>query len=68
MQQPTTSTRKLVDAGELAEALSISRRTVWTMVSRGAIRPYRLTAAAFRFDLEEVLQDLRQQREVRDAQ
>lgn len=62
MHQLPTS-KKLVSAAELATVLSISRRTVWTMVSRGVLRPYRLTGSAVRFDLEEVLQDLRQQRE-----
>jgi predicted site-specific integrase-resolvase len=56
--------QKFVTAEELAEVLRVTSRTVRTMVLRGLIRPYRLSNAAVRYDLQEVLQDLREQREV----
>lgn len=49
---------KLLSVNELAEALSVSRRTVYRLVQAGEIPGYRV-ANVWRFDLAEVKAALR---------
>jgi DNA-binding transcriptional MerR regulator len=58
--------RKLVSTGELAEALSISIRTIARLKRAGVITPIRITTACIRYDVNEVLQQLREQEEVQN--
>lgn len=61
----TSGNQKLLTTAELADALAVSTKTVRRLTVRGRLRPYRLSAVAVRYDLSEVLADLR---EPRDAQ
>lgn len=58
--------RKLVSTGELAEALSISTRTIARLKRAGIITPIQITAACIRYDVAEVLQQLREQEGVQN--
>lgn len=56
-----TVTRKLFTIAEIADALSISVRTIGRLRRAGVITPIQITASCPRYDLEKILESLRTQ-------
>lgn len=65
--QKNTVTKRLVSIAELADALSVSVRTIGRLRRAGVIVPIQITAACPRYDLEKIIEDLRKQQGVGNA-
>jgi len=68
IMKATSSYRKLVSIAELAEFLGVSTRTVQRLKLAGVIRPYQVTPTCPRYDLDEVLDQLTDERQAKYEQ
>ena len=59
MKEDSDATRRLVTATELAQSLSISTRTIARLVRLGVITPVQITPYCLRYDVEGVIQALK---------